>query len=75
MEFQQQIGELLTPAINMAHQLRDGGANIETITNVLTRAGFPEKVQITVRTLLGSELDRDYKPAVRYQQQSSYLSD
>ena len=72
MEFKQQIGESLTSAIGMAHTLQRGGAGIATITDALSRAGFPEKVRVTVGTLLSSELKEGYKPPIEYQQQPSY---
>jgi len=75
MGCEKQIGELLVPAMDVAHTLQKGGVNIATITNALAEAGFPKEVQTMVEALIGSELNNGYKPPIRHQQQPSYPLD
>jgi hypothetical protein len=72
MEVEQSTLEPLPVAIDISHKLRDGGANIATITDALSKAGFSEHIQRIIRTLLPNELEHGYKRPTEYQQKHPY---
>jgi len=72
MNFKQTDIESLTPAVDLAHKLQEGSANISTITNALTKAGFSERIQTTVQRLINSEWEQGHNPTAKYQEQQPY---